>query len=41
MVKDRCEWSHDDHSLNAAILSVARKKMNALEQDDSFREGTA
>ena len=37
MVKDRCEWGHDDYSLNVANLPMAQKKVEALpSQDDLF-----
>ena len=36
MVKDRCEWGHDDYSLNVANLPMAQKKPDAPEQDDLF-----
>ncbi len=40
MVKDRCEWGHDDYSLNVANLPMAQKKVEALPpQDDLFGEG--
>ena len=29
MVKDRCEWGHDDYSLNVANLPMAQKKVDA------------
>ena len=36
MVKDRCEWGHDDYSLNVANLPIAQKKAEAPTQDDLF-----
>ena len=37
MVKDRCEWGHDDYSLNVANLPMAQKKnVDASGQDDLF-----
>ena len=36
MVKDRCEWGHDDYSLNVANLPMAQKKVVAPAQDDLF-----
>ena len=36
MVKDRCEWGHDDYSLNVANLPMAQKKVEAPAQDDLF-----
>ena len=36
MVKDRCEWGHDDYSLNVANLPMAQKKVEAPAQDDMF-----
>ncbi len=37
MVKDRCEWGHDDYSLNVANLPMAQKKAEVLPpQDDLF-----
>ena len=40
MVKDRCEWGHDDYSLNVANLPMAQKKVEALPpQDDLFGGG--
>ena len=40
MVKDRCEWGHDDYSLNVANLPMAQKKVAAPAQDDLFGGGT-
>ena len=41
MVKDRCEWGHDDYSLNVANLPMAQKKVEALPpQDDLFGAAT-
>jgi adenine-specific DNA-methyltransferase len=36
MVKDRCEWGHDDYSLNVANLPMAAKKPPEPAQDDLF-----
>ncbi len=37
MVKDRCEWGHDDYSLNVANLPMAQKPVDAPPaQDDLF-----
>ena len=36
MVKDRCEWGHDDYSLNVANLPMAAKKPVEPAQDDLF-----
>jgi len=37
MVKDRCEWGHDDYSLNVANLPMAQKVAEVLPpQDDLF-----
>ena len=36
MVKDRCEWGHDDYSLNVANLPMAAKKPAEVGQDDLF-----
>jgi adenine-specific DNA-methyltransferase len=37
MVKDRCEWGHDDYSLNVANLPMAQKPtVEAAVQDDLF-----
>jgi adenine-specific DNA-methyltransferase len=36
MVKDRCEWGHDDYSLNVANLPMAQKKVEAPAQVDLF-----
>lgn len=37
MVKDRCEWGHDDYSLNVANLPMAQKKQEVVSlQDDLF-----
>ena len=37
MVKDRCEWGHDDYSLNVANLPMAQKKVaDTPAQDDLF-----
>ena len=40
MVKDRCEWGHDDYSLNVANLPMAQKPALAMAaQDDLFAGG--
>ena len=39
MVRDRCEWGHDDYSLNVANLPMAQKKVDAPAQDDMFAGG--
>ncbi|MEO8151655.1 MAG: DNA methyltransferase [Rhizobacter sp.] len=36
MVKGRCEWGHDDYSLNVANLPMAQKAAAVLKQDDLF-----
>jgi hypothetical protein len=36
MVKNRCEWGHDDYSLNVANLPMAQKQVDAPAQDDLF-----
>jgi len=37
MVKDRCEWGHDDYSLNVANLPMAQKPVSeGAAQDDLF-----
>jgi adenine-specific DNA-methyltransferase len=37
MVKDRCEWGHDDYSLNVANLPMAQKVAEVLPpQHDLF-----
>ena len=41
MVKGRCEWGHDDYSLNVANLPMAQKKVNTPAQDDMFAGGEA
>ncbi len=42
MVKDRCEWGHDDYSLNVANLPMAQKKVvDTPAQDDLFGGDTA
>ena len=42
MVKDRCEWGHDDYSLNVANLPMAAPKPGAAPaQDDLFGEDGA
>ena len=39
--KDRCEWGHDEYSLNVANLPMAQKPMDAPSEDDRFAgEGT-
>jgi adenine-specific DNA-methyltransferase len=40
MVKDRCEWAHDDYSLNVANLPMAQKPVDAPPaQDELFGKG--
>jgi adenine-specific DNA-methyltransferase len=40
MVKDRCEWGHDDYSLNVANLPMAQKPATeTAAQDDLFAGG--
>ena len=40
MVKDRCEWGHDDYSLNVANLPMAQKPVDVPPaQDDLFGKG--
>lgn len=42
MVKDRCEWGHDDYSLNVANLPMAQKPAQAAAaQDDMFASDAA
>ena len=41
MVKDRCEWGHDDYSLNVANLPMAQKTVVVSAQDDLFAGGEA
>lgn len=41
MVKDRCEWGHDDYSLNVANLPMAQQPVAAPAQDDLFGERAA
>ena len=41
MVKDRCEWGHDDYSLNVANLPMAQKKVEALPPQDDLFDGAA
>jgi adenine-specific DNA-methyltransferase len=36
MVKDRCEWGHDDYSLNVANLPMAQQPPAQPRQDDLF-----
>jgi adenine-specific DNA-methyltransferase len=37
MVKDRCEWGHDDYSLNVANFPIAQKAAEVPPaQDDLF-----
>ena len=37
MVKDRCEWGHDDYSLKVANLPMAQKPaVEAAAQNDLF-----
>ncbi|MGF6526739.1 site-specific DNA-methyltransferase [Variovorax sp. PvP013] len=38
MVKDRCEWGHDDYSLNVANLPMAQKTVDAPAQPDFFTD---
>jgi adenine-specific DNA-methyltransferase len=39
MVKDRCEWGHDDYSLNVANLPMAQNEaVSVVAQDDLFGE---
>jgi adenine-specific DNA-methyltransferase len=40
MVKDRCEWGHDDYSLNVANLPMAQKTAVVPAQDDLFGGAT-
>lgn len=40
MVKDRCEWGHDDYSLNVANLPMAQKTAVVPAQDDLFDVAT-
>jgi len=36
-MKNRCEWGHDDHSLNVANLPMAQKKVAySAAQNDLF-----
>ena len=35
-VLSRCEWGHDDYSLNVATLPMAQKKVEVPAQDDLF-----
>ena len=39
MVKDRCEWGHDDYSLNVANLPMAQKPVDALPAQDELFGG--
>ena len=39
MVKDRCEWGHDDYSLNVANLPMAQKPVEALPAQDELFGG--
>ncbi|MBA4260999.1 MAG: site-specific DNA-methyltransferase [Comamonadaceae bacterium] len=42
MVKDRCEWGHDDYSLNVANLPMAQKPVaEVAAQDDLFARDEA
>lgn len=37
MVEDRCEWGHDDYSLNVANVSMAQKPAQLVAvRDDMF-----
>jgi adenine-specific DNA-methyltransferase len=36
MVKDRCEWGHDDYSLNVSNLPMAKKPAATPTQDELF-----
>ncbi|MGJ7545636.1 site-specific DNA-methyltransferase [Variovorax sp. LT1R16] len=38
MVKDRCEWGHDDYSLNVANLPMAQKTVDSPAQPDFFTD---
>lgn len=38
MVKDRCEWGHDDYSLNVANLPMAKQAPASPRQDGLFDE---
>lgn len=38
MVKDRCEWGHDDYSLNVANLPMAQKTVDRPAQPDFFTD---
>lgn len=40
MVKDRCEWGHDDYSLNVANLPMAHKTTDMPAQPDFFADVT-
>ena len=40
MVMGRCEWGHDDYSLNVANLPMAQKKAEALPPQDDLFGGT-
>jgi adenine-specific DNA-methyltransferase len=39
MVKDRCEWGHDDYSLNVANLPMAQKPVAAVAAQDELFGG--
>ena len=41
MVKDRCEWGHDDYSLNVANLPMAQKVAEGLPPQDNLFSGYA
>ena len=41
MVKDRCEWGHDDYSLNVANLPMAQKVAEVLSPQDDLFGGAA
>jgi adenine-specific DNA-methyltransferase len=36
MVLSRCEWAHDDYSLNVANLPMAEQAKPSLQQNDLF-----
>lgn len=38
MVKDRCEWGHDDYSMNVVNLPMAQKTTDAPAQPDFFAD---
>jgi adenine-specific DNA-methyltransferase len=39
MVKDRCEWGHDDYSLNVANLPMAQKPAAEVAAQDELFAG--